>query len=54
MNLGDIGAALLSWGMEVFNMFEVTFGDVTINGWSLLLGGAALFIVVNLVARAFD
>lgn len=54
MNLADIGAALLGWGLEVFQMFEVSFGDITINGWSLLIGSAAIMIVVHLVARAFE
>lgn len=54
MNLADIAAALFGSALSVFQNFNVSFGDVTINGWSLLIGGAIVLIVVNLVARIFE
>lgn len=54
MNLADIAAALFDSGLSVFQNFNVTFGDVTINGWSLLIGGAIVLIVANLLGRIFE
>lgn len=54
MNLSDIAAALFDSGLSAFQNFNISFGDITINGWSLLIGGAVVMIVVNLVARIFE
>lgn len=54
MNLADIAAALFDSGLSVFHNFNVTFGDVTINGWALLIGGAIVLIVANLLGRIFE
>ncbi len=54
MNLGDIAASLFSWGYSVFNGFNVTFGDVTINGWALLIGGAVVILVFDFLGKIFD
>lgn len=54
MDLGTIAIALFSWGLEVFESFTVTFGDVTINGWYLLFGGAVVMIVVYFLGRIFQ
>ena len=54
MNLADIAAALFDSGLSVFQNFNVTFGDITINGWSLLIGGAIVLIVANLLGRIFE
>ena len=54
MNLADIASTLLDTGLSVFQNFNVTFGDVSINGWALLIGGAVAMIFINLLGRIFE
>lgn len=54
MNLADIAATLFNSALSVFQNFNVTFGDVSINGWALLIGGAVVMIFVNLLGRIFE
>ena len=54
MDLGTIAVALFSWGRSVFEAFTVSFGDVTINGWLLLFGGAVVLMVVYFLGRIFQ
>lgn len=54
MDLGAIAKALFNAGLSVFQMFSVSYGDITINGWSLLIGGAIVLIVANLLGRIYD
>lgn len=54
VNLGTIAVALFSWGRSVFEVFTVSFGDVTINGWLLLFGGAVVLLVVYFLGRIFQ
>lgn len=54
MDLGTIAIALFSWARSIFESFNVCFGDVTINGWLLLIGGAVTLIVFWFIARIFE
>lgn len=54
MDLGTIASDLFSWGYQVFNSFNVSFGDVSINGWLLLIGGAVVMLVVDFLGRIFQ
>lgn len=54
MDLGTIAKALFSFGYQVFHNFNVTFGDVTINGWLLLIGGAVVMLVIDFLGRIFQ
>ena len=54
MNLGTIAIALFSWARSIFEGFNVSFGDVTINGWLLLIGGAVTLLVFWFLARIFE
>ena len=54
MDLGTIAIALFSWARSIFESFNVSFGDVTINGWLLLIGGAVTLIVFWFIARIFE
>lgn len=50
----EIGLFLFSSAKALYQSLNFNFGDFTLNGWSILLGCAILFIVVNFVARLFD
>lgn len=54
MELGTIAKSLFEWGISVFNMLNVSFGDVTINGWLLLIGGAVVILVADFLGRIFQ
>ena len=54
MDLAVIAGSLFSWGKAVFDSFTVTFGDLTINGWLLLIGGAVALLVVDFLAKLFQ
>lgn len=54
MDLGTIAFSLFSWGRQVFEAFTVSFGDITINGWFLLFGGAVVMLVVYFLGRIFQ
>ena len=54
MSFSEVTAALFDWGYNIFNMFNFDLGDFTVNGWALLFGSAIAFIIVDLIARAFD
>ncbi len=54
MDLGTIAFSLFSWGRQVFESFTVRFGDITINGWLLLFGGAVVLLVVYFLGRIFQ
>ena len=54
MDLGTIAIALFSWARSVFEEFTVSFGDITINGWLLLIGGAVTLLVFWFIARIFE
>lgn len=54
MNLGTIAADLFNFGYQSFNLFNVSFGDVSINGWYLLLGGAIVMLVFDFLGRVFQ
>ena len=54
MNFSEMMTVLFDWGYQVFNMFTFDLGDFTVNGWALLFGSAIAFIVIDLIARAFD
>ena len=54
LDLAVIAGNIFGWGMAVFDSFTVTFGDVTINGWLLLIGGAVVMLVVDFLGRIFQ
>ena len=54
MDLAVIAGNLFGWGKAVFDSFTVTFGDLTINGWLLLIGGAVVMLVVDFLVRIFQ
>ena len=54
MDLAVIAGSLFSWGKAVFDSFTVTFCDLTINGWLLLIGGAVALLVVDFLAKIFQ
>ena len=54
MDLAVIAGSLFSWAKSVFDSFTVTFGDLTINGWLLLIGGAVALLVVDFLAKIFQ
>lgn len=54
MELGTIAIALFTWARSIFEGFTVSFGDVTINGWLLLIGGAVTMLVIRFLARIFE
>ena len=43
MDLAVIAGNIFGWGKAVFDSFTVTFGDLTINGWLLLIVGVVEF-----------
>ena len=54
MDLAVIAGSIFGWGKAVFDSFTVTFGDLTINGWLLLIGGAVALLVVDFLAKIFQ
>lgn len=54
MDLAVIASNIFSWGKAVFDSFTVSFGDVTINGWLLLIGGAVTLLVIDFLGRIFQ
>lgn len=54
MDLAVIAGNVFGWGKAVFDSFTVSFGDVTINGWLLLIGGAVTLLVVDFLAKIFQ
>lgn len=54
MDLAVIAGTIFGWGKAVFDSFTVTFGDLTINGWMLLIGGVVVMLVVDFLGRIFQ
>lgn len=54
MDLGTIATSLFDWGKSVFENFNVSFGDVSINGWLLLIGGAVVILVADFLGKIFQ
>lgn len=54
MDLAVIAGNIFGWGKAAFDSFSVTFGDLTINGWLLLIGGAVVMLVVDFLGRIFQ
>lgn len=54
MDLAVIAGSIFGWGKAVFDSFTFSFGDVTINGWLLFIGGAVAMLVVDFLGRIFQ
>lgn len=54
MDLAVIAGSVFGWGKAVFDAFTVSFGDLTVNGWLLLIGGAVVMLVVDFLGKIFQ
>ena len=46
-----LSAWLFETGKYIFEMFNFDFLGYSLNGWSILIGVAIVFMVVNFIAR---
>ena len=54
MELGKLAKLMFDVAYQALDGFEIAFADVTINGWTILIGGAIAIIVANLIGRIFE